>query len=350
MGYIIIFLFILAAILSYTENFIKRYRLFLFIIFGAVLILLAGLREVGIDPDSENYEQTYQHYYASNAIDTVEYSFLLLSQIFNYITDDVHAIFLFYAFFGVMLKFIAFRKYSEFYFLPIVAYLSFYFEVHELTQIRTGIVSAIFLMTIKPIADGNRKKAFLLILLCSFFHISSLTLLPSVFISNKDMGNKQRLIWASLIPASFIMFFAGTNTSISTSIPYIGEKVALYQNATERGVETVGINTLLPLQFVNIAVSLYLLLFHNTIKSFNKYFPIMIKLFIIGICLYNVFAFLPVLGVRLSHLYCIVSIILYTNIYYTIRPKWAGITLVILLSTIVLKFGSINYIGSLFDF
>ena len=54
MGYIIIAIFFIAVILSYTEEYLGKYKLPLYLLIGMSLILLAGLREVGIDPDSLN--------------------------------------------------------------------------------------------------------------------------------------------------------------------------------------------------------------------------------------------------------------------------------------------------------
>ena len=77
MGYIIIAIFFIAIILSYMEDYLDRYKLPLYLLIGMSLILLAGLREVGIDPDSLNYEETYRNYFNSGAQEHVEYSYIL---------------------------------------------------------------------------------------------------------------------------------------------------------------------------------------------------------------------------------------------------------------------------------
>lgn len=59
MGYIIIAIFIVVVILSYIEDYLGKYKLPLYLLIGFTLILLAGLREVGIDPDSQNYEISF---------------------------------------------------------------------------------------------------------------------------------------------------------------------------------------------------------------------------------------------------------------------------------------------------
>lgn len=339
MGYIILVIFIFTAILCYLEDYIKKYRLPLYLLIGLILILVAGFREVGIDPDSENYEYTYQHYFADNALNGVEYSYIMLSSLFNKFTSDVHIIFLFYAAAGICLKFLAFRKYNISYFLPVLVYISFYYELHENTQIRTCIVSGLLLLALIEIAERNKKKAVILLILGVFFHTSALLLLPLVFLSNKPLTKKQKIICATLIPISYIVYFSGMSLIMNTNIPYIGDKLALYQKGVEKGILNVSINVFSPLQLFTIVIYYFILYFHDTIIIFNKYTPLLIKTAAIGISAFATFAILPVFAQRVSFLFNIVNIVLYSSIMYTIKPKWIGITIVVLISLVLLNYG-----------
>ena len=117
MGYILSAMFLIVAILCYLEDYIRKYQKPLFFLIGLVLIFVAGFREIGLDPDSENYENTFQHYFKNGTDEMVEPSFLLISYLLGFFTDNVHVLFLLYALFGVSLKMFAFRKMSEFYFV-----------------------------------------------------------------------------------------------------------------------------------------------------------------------------------------------------------------------------------------
>ena len=339
-GFFIIIIFFIVAILAMLEDYIGKFKLPIYIAIGFILVLLAGLREVGLDPDSENYEYSYLNYASSSRLaESIEFSFLWLSSIFNLITHDVHAIFLFYAFLGVTFKFIAFRQLSEFWFLPIVVYLSYHYELHEMMQIRTGVLSGLFLIALKYQADRKRTIAFLLIALGIFFHYSGLALLPMLFFSSNNMTLKKRMIWASAIPASYIFYYMGVEILMNFDIPYIGTKLASYQAGTEMGIVEANVNVFRPLHLLTMLLFAYLLYFHDTIIVHNKYFPLMMKMFVFCICSYVVFAFLPIVGQRLSLLFQTVTILLFTNIYYTIRPKWAGIIIVIFIAFIYLNYG-----------
>ena len=145
MGYILSAMFLIVAILCYLEDYIRKYQKPLFFLIGLVLIFVAGFREIGLDPDSVNYENTFRNYFKNGTDEMIEPSFLLISYILGLFTDNVHMLFLLYAIFGVSLKMFAFRKMSEFYFVPLLCYISFYYVLHDLTQIRAGVVSGIFL-------------------------------------------------------------------------------------------------------------------------------------------------------------------------------------------------------------
>ena len=316
LGYIIIALFCLISLLVYLEKYIGKYKLAIYIAVGIILILLAGTREVGIDPDSENYEKMYHNLNSDKMMDAVEYSYILFSQILQYISNDVHAIFLFYALLGLSFKFIAFRELSEFWFLPVLLYISYFYELHEAMEIRTGVLSGLFLLSIKPICEGRRLYAFILLAIGVFFHYSEFVLFPLLFLSNKSMSVVQRIIWASVIPLGYLFYFVGFSAimSFSTEIPYIGNKLALYQAGTEKGILQASVNVFSPLYLFTITLFYYLLFFYETIIQFNKYFPLLIKIFALSLCAYTSLAILPVLAQRISLLLQIVNIILYTNI------------------------------------
>lgn len=69
----------------------------------------------------------------------------------------------------------------------------------------------------------------------------------------------------------------------------------------------------------------------------------MMKIFALSISAFAAFAFLPVLANRISYLLRIVTIILFGNIYYTIRPKWVGLLAVVFVSMIYMIY-TLSYI------
>ena len=332
MGYILLSVLLITIILCYLEDYIKRYRSFLYILMGFVMVLIAGLRELGLDPDSENYEYSFQHYYQSSEMGMVEPSFTLISAVLNVFTDNVHLLFLVYAFLGVTIKLYAFKKNLQCIFVPLMLYISFYFVLHEMTQIRAGVVSALFLLAVYYIAKKEKRKALLLIIVGSFFHYSSLALLPILMFGNKDFNRKENIMIALLIPLSYLIYFGGISMLLNTDIPLIGNKLAIYQQAMEKGKMTVNINVFDPVHLVSVMLFYYTLYFRKTITAFNENYNVVIKIVALGLFLHTSLAFLPVLALRISQLYCIVNIFLFSGIVYTFKQKWMGITILVLLS------------------
>nr|WP_298159966.1 EpsG family protein [uncultured Prevotella sp.] len=343
MGYIITIIFIIVSLLCFLEHRVSNeHKSILYWGLAFILILIAGFREVGIDPDSYNYEYAYLHYDNPRLEDAMEPSYFAIAAFFNMFTKNVHAIFLFYAAIGLILKFIAFKKFSELWFPPVVMYLSFIYELHECVQIRTAIMSGLFMIAILYIAESQRVKATILILIGTVFHMSALILLPLVFLSNKKMSKKELCIWISLIPIGYVLYALGSNLLVNIPIPYIENKLANYQENAD--VIDVGVNVFSPLQLFTTLLFLYLLYFQDTICTYNKYYPLMMKIFALSLFSYVAFAFLPVFSQRVSYLLRIVTIILFCNIYYTIRPKWVGMAVVILIAFIYLNY-NLPYIG-----
>ena len=81
MGAILAIIFISTLLACFIEQYMKRAQVPTFIFLGVILILVAAFREIGVDPDSQNYAALYQNPYSSNITDHIEYSFILLATI-----------------------------------------------------------------------------------------------------------------------------------------------------------------------------------------------------------------------------------------------------------------------------
>lgn len=327
MVFILIILFFITFTFSLLEDKLKtRDKWIVYITIAIALILLSGFREIGSDSDSENYEHYYLNYNDKGLIIGMELSFRIIAQILNNFTNDVHALFLVYAILGVSLKFIAFKRMSNIFFLPVLVYMGHFYIMHEMTQIRAGVVSSLFLLALKPLAEGKRLQYFLLLCIAMFFHYSTICLIPFIFFNNSNLNKMWRALYIMVIPLGFAIYFANINLLVDIPIPYISDKIMLYQNAFERGIGGGEIiNVFNAVFLMEIAIYLYIMFFYDTIIKENKYLPLLLKIYSCFIFIYLAFArILPEVDRRISGLYLTVSIILFTNIYYTIKPNIAG--------------------------
>lgn len=333
-------LYVLIGFLIFIEDHIPRNQKYL-IYWGIaiLLIILAGTREVGVDPDSEQYELNFLNPESDNVLDAVEVSFIFIAQVCNSVTGDVHSLFFVYALLGVLLKFFAFRRYSDSWLLMVFMYISFYYELHETCQIRAGVLSGCMLLAVPCIAEGKRLQAFLWIALGTFFHMSGLILLPLLLFSNKPLGRRWKIALAASVPFAYV--FAGLNLGLefASELPYIGNKIAMYSSIEEKGrVAVSSLNLFGPMHLLAVFLFYYLLFWADTLTEKSRYFPIMLKVMATALLAYALFSFIPVMGERMGSMYRAIIVVLLPTIVYTVRPKWCGVLLLILVSFIFINF------------
>ena len=333
-------LFFLLVALSYIEDLLtNKVKSVIYIVFGALLVLMAACREIGFDPDSETYETYFKNYDNILLLTAVEYSYLWLCELVRNFSADVHWVFLIYATLGVSLKLIAFRKFGSAILTYLLIYVCYYFELHETTQMRAGVMSGFFLLCIYFTANSKRLYAFFCIIFGSIFHLSAIAMIPILFLNNKPLTRNWKRILAFLIPAAFVFAVSFSFMSLYSEIPYLGTKLASYQEQTESGQVAIGNVPLFGIpHLISVCIFYYLLYFSDSVAKNSKYFPILMRIFALGIFMYIALNSLPVLAERMSSLYKIVSIFLIAEIANTIRPRWAGVSIVVLIAFIFLNF------------
>ncbi|QWD25387.1 hypothetical protein G6686_01695 [Polynucleobacter paneuropaeus] len=136
--------------------------------------LLAN-RDITMFYDAENYADYYHAVIIGNPVNA-ESSFIFISQVVDFLGLGLSGLFFAYAFFGFFLK-IAFYVFK----LPkyihlILLYLSSYFVVHDLVQIRIGAALGISLWAIYFIGKNNILRATTLFIIAVGIHLSALIL------------------------------------------------------------------------------------------------------------------------------------------------------------------------------
>ena len=109
---------------------------------------------------------------------TVEPTFTLISSLVKAVCPWPVLLFVIYASIGVTCKIFAIKRLTSLLFLSLVIYISNVYLLHDMTQIRAGVASGIFLLAIRPLAEHKIFRYTALILLAALFHYSSLLLLP----------------------------------------------------------------------------------------------------------------------------------------------------------------------------
>ena len=317
---LILLLLIIFAVLFlvFVEEYLGKYKWFAYILIGIFLILYAGLRPVGFDRDSENYENYFMHPDSRINEISVEPSFLILSRLLYPFFPDVHILFFLYALLGVGLKFFAIKRITNLLFLPILIYVCNFFLLHDVTQIRAGVISGLFLLSIKPLSEGKRLHALCYIMIGAIFHFSALALLPLLFLSNTPISRKWKIAWAMVVPVCFLLYFSGFDLLTTFHIPYISDKIDIYQRLSETKLS-------------------------ETIKPYVPSIYLLIKILACSVLFYFAFTSIKIVSMRISELYGIIEIVLYPCIIYTVRPINFGKLAVCIIAFIEIYFKLIQW-------
>lgn len=310
------------AFAAILEDNLVKYKWQIYIFLGVVFIMTAAFRVVGNDNDSQTYEYYFLHYDEPLTALAVEFSFIIISFFVNKFTTDVHWLFFIYAVLGVTLKFLAIKKLSKFLFLSLFIYVCHFFVLHDMIQMRVSVSTALLLLAIKPLSEGRRRTALLLMATAAFFHYSSLAMLAVLLFNNKPLSNKMLWFMAAIIPVGYAAFLMNIDLVTTVPIPYIGEKIEMYKQLKDMGRydELAIFNN--PIVLIRIFMFYLLLAFHDTIYNYNKEFPLMMKIEALLFICFFMLSSLPVLAGRLSELFSVVDIILYTNVVYIFRPQY----------------------------
>jgi hypothetical protein len=302
---------------------------FLFWSTALILILIAGLRPVGLDRDSTAYATFIQSVTEVNFLDK-EPAFWLIKW-FNDVLfhGNIHTFFLIFAVLGVSLKFLAIKRLSKLPWLSVIVYLSMYFILHEMTQIRVGVAAGIFLLAIPDIYNRNFKKFITKALLASLFHYSAIIMVPLYFLNPRKIS-----IIYLLLPITGLLFaYFNLSKMLLTNFvgilpEFLAYKIRMYLSLLELG-EHSKIN-ILNFYYSSLLILLYFCLFcYITNKIKFTYDILFIKILSIMLFTFYFFSPLPVFAFRISEFFGVISIILLPNLVLYFKQKEILLLLII---------------------
>ncbi|MGL4364087.1 MAG: EpsG family protein [Bacteroidales bacterium] len=301
---------------------------------GFIMFLLAAFRDGATVNDYAAYVEMF-----NQSITNVELSFFLITKFIKTFSANSIWLFVVYALLGVYLKLRAIKAFSEFWLFSILIYFSYFFILHELTQIRVGVATGFFLFAVKAIYDRNLKFFLVFVGLASFFHYSAIIILPLWFLSQKKIN---LLFYALLIPSAYLFYFLNINLVelVIENIPfqYIQDKYSIYklfQQEKIGGFEKINVFGKV---FLVKYLLYYLLLWKNKfIASQNKYALLLMKVWGIGLALFVFLATMPVFAFRVSEILSVVEFITIPFFLYIFKPTfYAKISLFVIASVILL--------------
>lgn len=323
MEFLVLLALLIAIFLSLTDGKKSNGHVILTIMLIVYLILLAAFRDGEFMPDYEVYVQKYFREIQGDRSE-IEPSFMIVSNISNWIyPSSPYVMFLLYAMMGVPLKIVAMRKISSFFFLSLVVYISNFYILLELIQIRIGAASAFILLSLIPLYKRKFLQFALLVSIATFFHFSSLYAFILWFLNPKDF-NRKKFVFILLV--SYVFYFTGKVFLEGLFNEFVSfqflSRFEAYSSATDD--DDMAINPLGLYAITRLAIVLFFISFSRKLQAFSPYFPLVLKIYTLGVATYIGFAMFPTISYRLGQLFMLVEILLIPMLVYIVKRKGVG--------------------------
>lgn len=321
----LVLLFITCASLSFVEDRLTdRDKKIIYMLLGIVMILIAGLREVGSTPDTETYEEMFYSKEDSMILLVTEPSFRQISAFLHSLSLGVNALFLVYAIISIPIHLTALWRISRIPFLTLTIYISYYYMMHDMVQMRCGVAAGLFLWAIYFYVEKKKLYTLFFILLGIYFHYSAAAGLV-IFLLGNGFPKWQRYILYAIVPVGLVVYF--THTDILSIVPdeWGGLKLMKYRTMREKGMDDLIAGWKFEINmniWMNIVLYYCCIFYHDYLAKHFKYTSVAIKLQGIGFCfLFYVNSLSQVVGNRMNDYFSVASVLLWTASFYAFYPK-----------------------------
>jgi len=287
------------------------------------LVIVAGLRPIGIDHDSLTYASVLSVPFGEFSFYDKEPFFWIIVYINQIIfPGNAQTFFLIFALFGVSLKLYAVKQLSLFPILSYISYILLYFILHEMTQIRAGVAAAIFLLAIPDVVNKNFKYFFIKTILAFSFHYSAIFMFLVYFFNPSSF---QRIFYFVFPIFGMALAFLKSYTLILFNVfvnlfpAFISDKLNVYLILLGEG-QYSDIN-IFNFYYLSILMFYFLLVVnYRMLKS--KYDLVFLKILGLSLFLYYALSAVPVFAIRISELFGVVLILLIPHALFLFKQKF----------------------------
>lgn len=317
-------------------------RLTIYFIFVLVVAFLVGLRG--------NQDEYSQFYYLIPSLENAvlqdfkfkEPFFTFIVSLFQYLSLPSQSIYLFFSSVAVIINGYFFKKFTPFYFLAFLIYLSHALTIKEMSGLRLGYASALILPMIYFIQEKNYFKFSLVFFLSAMVQYVGLLSIFLIFL-NREI--KPKILIFGLIFAMLIHYLSIMKYSINffASIGIIPLFIADYVQSEYHSYNASLVFHLKTLQQI-ITVLIMILCFDRykyIVATKIKYYNLLFNAYYLGTILIILFSSLAIFAFRFSaHFMAVEPIVLTYAIWIFSNKKIPYLFL--LFSFLIIAF--INYV------
>lgn len=287
-----------------------------------VLSLIAAFRPDTM-PDYENYHD----FFVYQSSERTEIGFTYYVQFFKSIISSPIFIFWAVAILSIGLKITAINALSPFFWGSMLVFVSRFFVLHDMIQIRAAVASGLILWSTKYLYNRDIKRFAVIVVLATLFHTSALAIIPFWFLNPKHINTKLYLL---LIPLAYILALGGVTFGRFVElipIDRVQQGWRMYELAMEHDIGT-SINIFNISQLFRCACAIILIWYIGRLKTYVPQAIIWLKIYVVALVVLIMFSDIPVLAFRLNELLQVVEILLIPSIIVIPRYKQLGKVLI----------------------
>lgn len=294
-----------------------------------LMTLLAGLRPIGLDADSDTYQA---YFFTPDTSEGVEETYLILCRLLLPYFDTVRPIFIIYALISVPLMAYSLYRLTKNHLLTFTVWIGHYYILHDMTQIRLGLALSIVFWGLYYLKSGTKAIYVVSVLIASCFHVSVALFLLLAFVGNEDLSKWWKI--ALVVVPSFCYLIGLLHVDLIPMLPfeYVQDKINAYETMRDLGVMGESINLLKPVYLIRL-MAYYLLLWKNDLlKEHFAFYNIGLKMLALSFVLFTLLSSIPAISYRLFDLFGVIEILMIPTLAYAFKPSAVGKCFVILFS------------------
>lgn len=305
------------------------------LLLAAILIPVAATRAGLVTADTETYLSVYGDYLPSDGLLGGHFAplFTAIGWVGKNLRLDENGYLWLVAILGVTLKLIGIRRSSQFFLAAVLVYLSKYYLLHELVQLRAGIAAAIFLCAIPMLARRKIVGYAMAIMVAGAFHTSAFIYLLLYPLCMEVRNKHMPLVW--IILAAGVISILNAQGAVFSMISSFFPKVNVYVELLAEGQYTE-IHLFNAEMLIKLTIWCILAVKQDELRREFMYFDVLFRVWTLSIVSYFALSSVPVFAFRLSELFDVVSIALFPALLIAFRTRLIGLTA---FGLVILAFG-----------
>lgn len=274
----------------------KDVRRFIWFAAGAIIVMLIGL--CMSKPEDILDNQMYLIMYNMGGAEKVQRSIESSFAIITALAPTFSALIFIYALISVTTHIYSIFKLSPNIWLSLWLYLTFFFVLHDMVQIRAAAALGFLMYSVKYIQERKIVPYVILVLIAFFFHSSAMIMMPLYFLPRKNLN---KYVWIGVLVLATVMGLVNVRMGyVAKFIP-----VNFVQNylATYMGSKTFAEAGIGPMRIFKVICTIVMLINLDKIKKQYAYCVPVLGLSIISQLCYLLMGDIPVLQGRLGELF-----------------------------------------------